>query len=194
MARYDNIDWPDDALLMAAPFDPHLHAESSKARLGRCLWADHDAPAEWSAVWNGERWSVCSEHLSALAAAELAPTPPTSKSLADRFQAYILGDVDALKGRGYNPHLFLAMVRDHGAVGAAKRLLADPRHTSYGFQKLWDLGELERSVEFAVSLSWFNPLFTQEEIDEAERRLVLHDFPLRERLAAREAHPPDWPT
>lgn len=84
------------------------------------------------------------------------------------------------------------MVYQYGGVGASKRLLADPRHTSYGFEKLWEMGELERSVEFAVCLSWFSPLFTDGEVSEAENRLLLHDFPLAERLAAREASPPAW--
>jgi hypothetical protein len=44
------------------------------------------------------------------------------------------------------------MLRERGAVGATKQLLADPRHTSYGFEKLWEMGELETSVEFAVCL------------------------------------------
>lgn len=81
----------------------------------------------------------------------------SGEGLANRFEAYVLSDLQALKSR-YDPKLFLGMVYQYGGVGASKRLLADPRHTSYGFEKLWEIGELERSVEFAVCLSWFSPL------------------------------------
>jgi len=111
--------------------------------------------------------------------------------LASRFETYVLDDLHVLQSR-YDPKLFLGMVHKHGGVGTAKRLLADPRHTSYGFEKLWEMDELERSVEFAVCLSWFSPLFTDDEVAEAENRLLLHEFPLATRLAAREASPPAW--
>jgi Deoxyribonuclease NucA/NucB len=43
------------------------------------------------------------------------------------------------------------MVSEHGAVGASKRLLADPRHTSHGFERPYELGELHASIEFATA-------------------------------------------
>jgi hypothetical protein len=49
-------------------------------------------------------------------------------------------------------------------VAAAKQLLADPRHTFYGFEWLWEMGELGRSVEFVADLPWFQPLFTDQEL------------------------------
>lgn len=195
MALYPKIDWSDELAVMLAPYDPALHRAGSKGSQGQCLWGDHMAEATWSAVWNGERWPVCDEHLPALARAELQGVPDQSgsdRSLADRFHEHLTGDVAFLQRKGYNPTQFLVMVRELGAVGAAKRLLTDPRHTSYGFQKLWEMRELERSVEFAVSLPWFEPLFTPEELDEAERRLILHDFPVRDRLEARASAPPGW--
>jgi hypothetical protein len=81
---------------------------------------------------------------------------------AARFEQHVLHHVDRLKGRGYNPTLFVRMVAEHGgAVSATKRLLADPRHTSYGFERLWVMGELEGSVEFGVCLPWFRELFSE---------------------------------
>jgi hypothetical protein len=45
--------------------------------------------------------------------------------------------VDHLKSRGYNPTRFLAMITQEGsAVTVAKRLLSNPRPTSYGFERL----------------------------------------------------------
>lgn len=116
---------------------------------------------------------------------------PSTAELERRFERHLLEDMSELRSR-YDPHLFKRMVAQHGAVETARRLLADPRHTSYGFEKLWELGELERSMEFAVLLPWFRPLFTDEELSEAERRLLLHDFRLGERLVARSGSPPAW--
>jgi hypothetical protein len=113
--------------------------------------------------------------------------------LAKRFQQHVLADVDYLKTRGYNPTQFLGMIAQRGsAVAVAKYLFADPRHTSYGFERLWEMGELARSVEFAANLPWFTPLFTADELDEARSRLILHDFPFEERLAIAVKHPPAW--
>ncbi len=55
-----------------------------------------------------------------------------------------------------------------------------------------ELGALDAGVEFAVCLPWFQPLFTAAEIGEAEQRLLLHDFPLRDHLARVERTPPPW--
>ncbi len=118
---------------------------------------------------------------------------PAGRELARRFQQHVLADVDYLKSRGYNPTQFLGMIAQSGsAVAVAKRLFSDPRHTSYGFERLWEMGELGRSVEFVANLPWFRSLFTEDELDEAQSRLTLHDFPVEQRLAAAAAHPPDW--
>jgi hypothetical protein len=112
---------------------------------------------------------------------------------ARRFDQHVLADVDYLKSRGYNPVRFLGMIAQEGsALAVAKRLFSDPCHTSYGFERLWELRELGRSVEFVANLPWFRALFTEDELDEARSRLTLHDFPVEDRLAAAAAHPPDW--
>jgi hypothetical protein len=114
--------------------------------------------------------------------------------LSAKFDRYFLDGIPRLRRLGYNPFQFLDMMeRYRGAVGAAQHLLADPRHTSYGFQRLLDLGRLEDSVEFAVCLPWFAELFDPLlEIDEARTRLIVHGFPLETRLAAAAASPPAW--
>jgi hypothetical protein len=112
--------------------------------------------------------------------------------LARRFAEYIEAGIPRLAKLGYRPTLFLGMVRDYGAVGATKRLLADPRHTSDGFQKLLYLGRLEDSVEFAALLPWFEELFTDAERYEARTRLLLHEFPVDAKLRAATASPPGW--
>jgi hypothetical protein len=130
--------------------------------------------------------------------ANMSGSPPLAQGPAEReptrrFQQHVLADVDYLKSRGYNPTQFLGMIAQSGsAVAVAKRLFSDPRHTSYGFERLWEMGELGRSVEFVANLPWFRSLFTEDELDEAQSRLTLHDFPVEQRLAAAAAHPPDW--
>jgi hypothetical protein len=118
---------------------------------------------------------------------------PPDLERARRFHRHVLADVDHLKSRGYNPTGFLSMIaQDGSAVAVAKRLFSDRRHTSYGFERLWEMGELGRTVEFVANLPWFRDLFTLDELDEARARLVAHDFPFEERLAVASAHPPDW--
>lgn len=115
------------------------------------------------------------------------------RELARRFHQHVLGDVEYLKRRGYNPTYFLGMIRDRGsAVAVAKLLLSSTRQTTYGFERLWEMRELGRSIEFAALLPWFGSLFTDDELDEAKSRLILHDFPVDERLARAATNPPDW--
>jgi hypothetical protein len=87
---------------------------------------------------------------------------------ARRFHQHVLADVDYLKSRGYNPARFRRMIDQYGsAVAAAKRPFSDPRLTSYGFERLWKMRELGRSVEFVANLPWFRDLFNEDELDEA---------------------------
>lgn len=111
--------------------------------------------------------------------------------LAGKFEGYLRADVEELTGV-YNPTYFRRMLGDLGAVGTARMLLEPRRSSAYGFERLWELGQLERSLEFAVLLPWFAELFTNAELEEARRRLVLLDFEVDERLAARIASPPGW--
>lgn len=114
------------------------------------------------------------------------------QELVRRFGEHLSAKFNLVRGR-YNPAIFQSMIEKHGdAVAASKRLLVDSRPTSYGFERLWELNKLECSVEFAACLPWFEPLFSDEEIRRAERRLLLHEFPLQEHLDHSRAHPPSW--
>jgi hypothetical protein len=118
---------------------------------------------------------------------------PPEQERALRFRQHVLADVDYLKSRGYNPTRFLAMIaQDGSAVTVAKRLFSSPRPIAYGFERLWEMGELGRTVEFVANLPWFRDLFTGDELDEAKSRLIALEFPFEERLGAAAAHPPDW--
>jgi hypothetical protein len=65
---------------------------------------------------------------------------------------------------------FRQMIHRHGALDAAKRLLAT-RDTQTGLTKLWELKELGKSMEALVVQERFRPLFSEGEIAEARRRL-----------------------
>lgn len=117
--------------------------------------------------------------------------PDRYQVLVGKFEAYLRVDVEELKG-AYNPTYFRRMLGELGGVGTAKLLLEPQRSNAYGFERLWELGQLERSLEFAVLLPWFAELFTDQELEEARRRLVLLDFSVNERLAKRTTSPPGW--
>jgi hypothetical protein len=113
--------------------------------------------------------------------------------LRARYNAYILDGIPRLRRLGYNPFQFLEMVERYtDPVGATKHLLAQPGHTSYGFRRLLELGRLEDSVEFATCLPWFADLFEPQERDEARVRLLLHDFPLHDRIRIASDTAPAW--
>ena len=80
---------------------------------------------------------------------------------------------------GYYAHGFLRLVRNHGGVGTAKRLLRRPgpyslEHGSYladGLIRLWELNLLESSMEALVLQDKWEPLFTDDERQVAADRL-----------------------
>jgi hypothetical protein len=117
------------------------------------------------------------------------PDEIREQKLSEHFQR----DLAELEQRGYGPGLGLlkTMLAKHGAVRVAKLLLGTtaPQH---GLTRLWEMQELERSVEFVVLLSWFRPLFDEEQLATAERRLRGYGFPLAKRLDAWVADPPEW--
>ena len=65
---------------------------------------------------------------------------------------------------------FRQMIDEHGAVEAAKRLLAT-REIQAGLMRLWEMKSLSKSMEAFVIQERFRSLFTPEEIAEARRRL-----------------------
>ncbi len=91
--------------------------------------------------------------------------------LEDEFTLALKGTIKAAKAHGYTPNFFMGMLREHGSVETAKRLLANSE-PQIGLQKLWNLGILHESMEAVI---WDNPefhqLFTSQEIDEVHRRL-----------------------
>jgi hypothetical protein len=65
---------------------------------------------------------------------------------------------------------FRLMIEQHGAVQAAKQLLAT-QEIQAGLIRLWELKSLTNSMEALVIQERFLSLFTDAEIAEAQRRL-----------------------
>jgi hypothetical protein len=115
------------------------------------------------------------------------------RRLEKRFNNFVLAGIPGLQKEGYKPARFLEMVRETGSPYAATIvLLNDPRHTHYGFERLWQTKRLDASVEYMACLSWFRELFSENQLYEARTRLIAHDFPLDRKLAAAALEPPDW--
>ncbi|GAB2646797.1 hypothetical protein [Kribbella swartbergensis] len=99
------------------------------------------------------------------------------QQLRNRFTADMYEGVRILaREHGYNATRFVEMVRSTDGVSAARALLHTGPSTSYGFEVLWEKGQLGRSVEAWTLRPEYEPLFTEDEREIARRRLELHDF------------------
>ncbi len=96
-------------------------------------------------------------------------------TLEDEFQRGMIQVYEVAKDHGYVPSYFKQMLDQYKGVETAKRLLAT-REIQYGFTKLWEMKLLDHTVEALVIQERFQPLFTQEEIQEAHRRLEELDY------------------
>jgi uncharacterized protein YqgQ len=92
------------------------------------------------------------------------------KQLQDEFQAAMMTTYEEVVKRGYFPTYFLQMLNQYGGVVTAKRLLAKCE-IQYGLMRLYELGLLDSSMEAYVIKERYQPLFTEEERQEAHRRL-----------------------
>jgi hypothetical protein len=95
--------------------------------------------------------------------------------LAKRFDEAMLNIYRRAKAEhGYNATYFLQMVMDHGGVETARRLVAsDP---TSGFTKLWELGRLDLTAEAHVLLPEFQPLFSEDILQQARVRLAEYGY------------------
>lgn len=91
-------------------------------------------------------------------------------TLEDEFHRAMIGVYETAKGHDYFATYFKQMLDEHGGVQTAKRLLAKAE-TQQGLTRLWELNLLDHSMEALVIQERFQPLFTDEEVAEARRRL-----------------------
>ena len=78
---------------------------------------------------------------------------------------------------GYVHTRFLQMLNQQGALVTAQQLPASD-HYRDGFARLWDLRQLDLSLECVVLKPLFRPLFTEKEPNLARCRLRKLDFDL----------------
>lgn len=98
-------------------------------------------------------------------------------SLEAQFEQEMLeGSRTLQKEYRYNPTYFLQMVREHGGVGAVRRLLKAENYQD-GLTKLWELGRLDMSIEAAVLEPRWASLFTDDEKRIAKKRLAVLGYP-----------------
>ena len=80
------------------------------------------------------------------------------------------------KDLDYFASYFKQMLDRYGGVETAKRLLADSE-PQQGLYRLWELDALDISLEATVLQERFRTLFTDDERDEAKRRLADLEYP-----------------
>jgi hypothetical protein len=90
-------------------------------------------------------------------------------NLEEQFHHAMIGVADFANQHKFGIR-FRQMIDEHGAVDAAKRLLAT-RDIQTGLMRLWEMKSLGKSMEALVIQERFRPLFSEAEIAEAHRRL-----------------------
>jgi hypothetical protein len=90
--------------------------------------------------------------------------------LKEEFTLELRGTIEAARNRNYIPTYFIRMLDQYDGVETAKRLLATSEFQS-GLIKLYELELLEDSMERVVIKPKYSPLFDEDEIEEARRRL-----------------------
>lgn len=100
-----------------------------------------------------------------------------TKKLEEKLADKMLAAFHEAKRLKYNAARFFQMLSDRGALATAKILLAgDVAKVSDGFTAMWDLKRLDLTVE-AISLDpEFEPLFTEQELETARKRLANAGF------------------
>ena len=91
-------------------------------------------------------------------------------TLEDEFHRAMVGVYEVAKDHDYFATYFKRMLDEHKGVETARRLLAR-QEIQAGLMKLWELKLLDHSVEALVIQERFRPLFTEDEVQEARRRL-----------------------
>lgn len=97
----------------------------------------------------------------------------------------------------YNLTRFCQMLNEHGGLETAKILL-HANAVSEGYTALWERGRLDLTVEALIhDRPEYHPLFTDEELGIARRRLEQYKYPpvvdpLESLIGAFPSEVPDW--
>ena len=90
--------------------------------------------------------------------------------LVDEFTAALENTIVEARKAGYPPNIFHQMLQEHGGQETARRLIAK-KEPQTGLFELYHLGLLESSMEAVMLQGKFHPLFSEEELAEAHKRL-----------------------
>jgi hypothetical protein len=85
----------------------------------------------------------------------------TDPELVRRFHREMEAIYDQAKAIGYNATRFLQMLREHGGLETAHRLLAGDG-VSYGFTELWLMGRSDLTVEALALRPDYIELFSKD--------------------------------
>ena len=99
-------------------------------------------------------------------------------TLADEFHKAMRQDVSeaALKECNYDAKIFNRMLADKGGLQTAIALLSSSS-IQYGFEKLWECGRLDLTMEHLVIQERWSGLFTSDQISIARDRLSEYSSP-----------------
>ena len=121
-----------------------------------------------------------------LAAYEEVAAPADEQTLEGQFQLRCRDLIGEIRSLGFNPNVWVAMINSLGAVGAAKKLLAD-HHMLVVTPWLAGRGRPDLTLEHAIGQPRWAGLFTGDERAEAARRLARAAQPPHRRRRWRRA-------
>jgi hypothetical protein len=127
---------------------------------GSCGWALDVAPARSGLA--GRRGLMAFEEVAA---------PADGETLEGQFQLRCRELVGEARSLGFDPNVWVGMINDLGAAGAARKLLAD-HHELVVTPWLVNRGRPELTLEHAIGQPAWAELFTDAERAEATRRLA----------------------
>lgn len=127
---------------------------------GSCGWTLHLAPVQAG---------VLAGH--GLRGHEEVAAPADEQTLEGQFQLRCRELIGEIRSLGFDPNVWVAMINDLGAAGAAKKLLAD-HHMLVVTPWLVGRGRPELTLEHAIGQPRWAGLFTGDERAEAARRLA----------------------
>jgi hypothetical protein len=127
---------------------------------GWCGWTLHLGPAV-TAVPGGY----------GLPAREEVAAPADEQTLEGQFQVRCRELIGEIRSLGFNPNVWVSMINSLGAVGAAKRLLAD-HQMLVATPWLVRRGQPDLTMEHEIGQPKWAGLFTADERAEAARRLA----------------------
>jgi hypothetical protein len=102
---------------------------------------------------------------------EAVASPADEDSLEGQFQIRCRELIGEARALGFNPHVWVSLINALGAVGTAKKLLAD-HHVLAVTPWLVERHRSDLTVEYEIGQSRWRPLFTDEERAEAANRLA----------------------